>query len=98
MKWLLNKSTGAVEERYDVMAESAFELLRGLDEARKSKPFPFRRCGLCNSVFVRFGKQKFCSKRCTDKAVGSRNKYMCTYMAKRRKNLRDAKKKREGKK
>jgi hypothetical protein len=85
VKWVLNKSTGWVEDRYDVMRQSEHDLLRGLDEVCKAKPFPFRRCGLCDTIFVRFGKQKYCSKQCTDQAVGSRNEYMRDYMAKRRK-------------
>jgi hypothetical protein len=51
---------------------------------QQADPFPFRRCALCKTIFVRFGKQKFCSKRCTDTSIGSRNEYMKNYMARNR--------------
>jgi hypothetical protein len=80
--WILKQ--GVIEDSYDVIEQSEYDLLRGLDEIRKLKPFPFLRCKLCHTVFVRFGKRRYCSKRCTDRAVGSRNEYMRKYMADRR--------------
>ena len=48
-------------------------------------PFPFRRCPTCKKIFViSVKKQKFCDKKCANKAAGPRNEYMKVYMRDRR--------------
>lgn len=85
-EWKLDAS-GRVRPIYDALAEAYLELLPALDEVINAGLFPFRRCGQCKKVFVRAGKKKYCSKKCTDEAVGSRNDYMRDYMRERRRIL-----------
>lgn len=47
-------------------------------------PFPFRRCPVCNGVFVPVKKQKFCVKACANKSLGPRTEYMREYMRDKR--------------
>ena len=88
--WTLDN--GRVQSQYDLGELSRKELWIHLVRIVLTEPFPFRRCALCRTIFFRHGKQKFCSKQCTDKAVGSRNEYMRTYMAKRRHKARKKRK------
>lgn len=65
---------------------------------RPNQPFPFRRCPVCQTVFVPVKRQKFCSPNCTYKSTGARKKeekrdYMRNYMADRRKRLKKARQK-----
>jgi len=62
------------------------------------QPFPFRKCGECPAIFVRSGRQLYCSTVCAGKSAdrrraGTRNEYMRDYMRDRRE--REQKKKRE---
>ena len=85
----LDKDTGQLVRWYELGAYTDKELLFRLARILSGQ-FNFRRCQLCSMVFVRRGKQRYCSRQCTDKAAGSRNDYMKLYMRKVR-----AKKKRE---
>lgn len=65
-----------------------FELLLLLHTAG---PFPFRRCPVCQTIFVPVRHQKYCTHACTVKGVemarkGGKRDYMRAYMAKRRQN------------
>jgi len=53
------------------------------------RPFPFRRCPICQSFFVRAGKKVYCSAACTIRAAEearreTKREYMREYMAKKR--------------
>jgi hypothetical protein len=59
----------------------------------QQRPFPFGRCSICRTVFVRVGRQKYCSPRCTYRGTESarkddRREYMRAYMAERRRRQR----------
>ncbi|MGH7966748.1 MAG: hypothetical protein ACRERD_33800 [Candidatus Binatia bacterium] len=61
------------------------------------QPFPFRRCPVCQTVFVPVKRQKFCSPNCTYKSIETnrkeeKRKYMRDYMAKRRKRAKATRK------
>lgn len=63
---------------------------------RPHRPFPFRRCPVCQTVFVPVKRQKFCSPNCTYKSIEANRKeekreYMRQYMANRRKRAKKAK-------
>jgi hypothetical protein len=65
------------------------------------RPFPFRRCPVCQSVFVRAGKKMYCSAICTIRAAedarkDSKREYMREYMAKKRKQTKARKGRKEG--
>jgi hypothetical protein len=91
IRWEVDQETGLIRNIYDIGEHAEKELLVRLSLLVHRGPLPFRRCALCKTIFVRHGKQKYCSKECTDKAIGSRNDYMKNYMAKKRaKKKRDA--------
>jgi len=65
---------------------------------RPYQSFPFRRCPVCQNIFVPVKRQKFCSPNCTYKSVESKRKeekreYMRTYMANRRKRMKKTRQK-----
>lgn len=67
----------------DVLTSELLLLLRTTDS------FPFRRCPVCETVFVPVRHQKYCSPRCTSQAneaarKGTRLEYQREYMAKKR--------------
>jgi predicted nucleic acid-binding Zn ribbon protein len=69
---------------------------------RPHQPFPFRRCPVCQTVFVPVKRQKFCSPNCTYISTESKRKeekreYMREYMANRRKKLKKTGQKRKEK-
>jgi hypothetical protein len=50
-------------------------------------------CAMCNGAFApAIHNQIYCSRRCCDKAKGSRRDYQRAYQQKRREKLRAAKK------
>jgi len=59
----------------------------------RKTPFPFRRCPVCQLIFVPVRRQIYCSPICTSKGVEGARKdikrdYMRDYMAKRRKKAK----------
>jgi hypothetical protein len=66
----------------------------------RRKPFPFKRCPICQAVFVPVRKQKYCSPNCTYKGVETARKdtkreYMKNYMANRRKKAKTRQRRKE---
>ncbi|MCZ6622834.1 MAG: hypothetical protein O7B35_01145 [Deltaproteobacteria bacterium] len=68
-------------------------LLRLFDLLTRTR-LPFARCATCQGIFVRRGRQLYCSPRCAERvrAAGSRRTYLREYMRMRRaamKRLKD---------
>jgi hypothetical protein len=85
-EWVLEN--GVLIERHE-RAGAEEKLLWDLGEVLKQKPFPFRQCPICRSVFVPVKRQIYCSPACTYKGTelarkGSRKEYMRKFMKKRR--------------
>ncbi len=87
----------AVDSPYTIsrlpVPEITSHYLVELVQTVRLRPFPFRRCPVCQSVFVRAGKKMYCSAICTIRAAedarkDSKREYMREYMAKKRKQTK----------
>jgi len=82
----------------DLSPPLSFEASGRLDAALgfvlRIEPFPYRQCANCRKVFIRQGRQIYCSKQCSGcvaekKRAGTRNEYMRNYMSNRRTRERE---------
>lgn len=83
---------GTVSEHY-IGPEANDEVLFDLLLMVKRKPFPFRQCPICQTIFVPVRKQKYCSPSCTARAFSSaenprRREYLRKRMAASRKKAK----------
>jgi len=81
------------ERPYHSIPDAREMLVFKLSQLLRHKPFPFRRCPVCQAVFVPVKRQRYCSPFCMSRGIGDTKKvqkreYMRTYMAKRRKNAK----------
>jgi hypothetical protein len=95
--WTLEKNTFK-ERRKKNGAEG--QVCWDLYEMFQEKVFPFRRCLMCQAVFVRVRRQRYCSPACTYKGVEAarkdgRREYMRTYMADHRRRAKKRQKRKE---
>jgi len=95
--WRLN--SGKLVENWNV-EKLGDGLLFGLLSLIKLTPFPFRRCPVCQTIFVPVRKQKYCSPNCTYKGVETARKderkvYMKEYQARKRKEAQKLKRTRK---
>jgi|SRR5215813_944829 len=75
ISWKIVK--GKLEE-LPVGVDPEDEILFDLLQACKRDPFPFGACPICNSIFVRYRKRKYCSDKCTvtSQKASVRGQYM----------------------
>jgi len=83
---------GTVYEHY-IGPEANDEVLFDLLLMVKRRPFPFRQCPICRTIFVPVRKQKYCSPSCTTRAFSSaenpqRREYLRQRMAASRKKAK----------
>jgi hypothetical protein len=83
--WKLNRKTHVVEEKIEPRQEPENAILFDLRILLKEKPFPFRMCPECQTVFVPIKGQRHCSPKCTSRAIErarkiDRQPYMREYM------------------
>ena len=69
------------------------KMRRDLYDLFREKPFPFRRCPVCQTIFVPVRRQLYCTPTCTYKGTEMARKeekreYMRDYMEKRRKKAK----------
>jgi hypothetical protein len=83
--WLVvTPENSTVGHDFDLTKRDRQFALHSLWQAITERPFPFRSCPICRTVFVLAGKKKFCSPKCTAASIGPRIEYMRNYMAQKR--------------
>ncbi len=89
---------GSLREAVSDQLSGSLALLTAFYSILREKPFPFGRCPICRTIFVRVRRQRYCSPGCASRGhevarKETKRDYMRKYMAMRRAKERAAQRK-----